>query len=74
LVKPDGTQYRIVFGPDSPDGSCDCAHSCFRGVVCKHLAAVRAALDWLEQAERDEWAVAIAAVPGAVATDKGVPF
>ena len=57
LRKADGTHYRLTFGPGGDH--CDCAHHVFRGVVCKHLATVRASLDWLEAAERDEWADAL---------------
>jgi hypothetical protein len=74
LRKPDDKHLRIVFGPGAPDGSCDCEHATYRGATCKHLAAVRVALDWLERTERDEWEAAIAAVPGARPDDVDLPF
>jgi len=64
LFKPDGTHYRLTFGPDGEQ--CDCPHATYRGCRCKHVATVRAALDWLEERERLEWeaAVAVAALDG----------
>lgn len=52
LRKPDGTHYRLTFGPDGDH--CDCPHSVYRNLLCKHPKAVRAALEWLERVERAE--------------------
>jgi hypothetical protein len=69
LFKAGGKHIRVLFGADCPDGSCDCEQATYRGVTCKHVAAVRAALDWLGAVEQEEWEAAIAAVPGAAETD-----
>jgi hypothetical protein len=58
LRKPDGEHYRLTIGPDGT--LCDCAHTTFRGVVCKHAAVVLEALDRLEALERAEWEAATA--------------
>jgi len=57
LRKEDGTHYRLTFGPDGEH--CSCPQYTFRGCCCKHRAVVRAALDWLEQAERSDWSDAL---------------
>lgn len=53
LRKLDGTHYRLSFGPDGEH--CDCPAAVYRGCICKHTAAVKAALAWLEERERLEW-------------------
>jgi SWIM zinc finger len=59
LRRPDGEHYRLTIGPDGT--RCDCPPATYRGVVCKHVAAVEEALDQLESLERAEWAAARAA-------------
>jgi hypothetical protein len=58
LTKRDGTTYRLSFGRGGEH--CDCPQSVYRRCRCKHVATVRAALDWLEAKERAEWADAVA--------------
>jgi hypothetical protein len=53
-----GTAYRVTLGPDGD--LCDCPHRTYRGVACKHAAAVRTALEWLEEDERLRWEAAVA--------------
>jgi hypothetical protein len=53
LRQPDGEHYRLTIGPDGT--LCDCPHAVYRGVICKHGAAVLEALDRLEALERAEW-------------------
>jgi hypothetical protein len=57
-----GDAYRLVIGHG--DDSCSCPHHQYRGVVCKHINSLRAALVALEEWERLEWnaAVAVAAL------------
>jgi hypothetical protein len=57
-----GDEYRLIIGHG--DDNCSCPHRTYRGVTCRHLAGVRAALAWLEEHERLAWeaAVAIAAL------------
>ncbi len=52
LRRPDGTYYRLALGPRD---ACDCPHATDRSLACEHLACVRAAVDWLADAERREW-------------------
>jgi hypothetical protein len=53
LVKQDlGDHYRLTIGPDGV--LCDCPHATYRGVVCKHAAAVTEALDQLDRLEQAE--------------------
>src|SRR5207244_1504513 len=61
LRKPDGTHYRLTLGHG--DDQCDCPHMTYRSLRCKHLAGVQAALAWLEDAERAEWADALERQP-----------
>jgi hypothetical protein len=65
LVRLDsGDAYRLTLGHG--EEQCTCPHSQYRGVVCKHINSLRAALAWLEEAERLEWEaeVALAALDG----------
>jgi hypothetical protein len=52
LRKSDGSHHRVVLGPED---CCDCQHMTYRGLVCRHLSCIRAALDWLAEAEQQEW-------------------
>jgi hypothetical protein len=60
LRQPDSTHYRLVLGPQD---ACDCPHATYRSLTCKHVACVRAALDWLDEAERREWSEALDRAP-----------
>jgi hypothetical protein len=66
-----GDVYHLTLG--HADDQCSCPHQQFRGVVCRHLAAVRAALAWLETRERAEWELA-AALQALGEADVSVPF
>ena len=67
LRQPDGTHYRLTLGPQD---ACDGPHATYRSLACKHLASVRAALEWLEEAERREWSEALDRRP----LPDGAPF
>ena len=52
------THYRLTF--IGSEATCDCPQATYRGCRCKHAAAVRAALDWLEAKERSAWELEVA--------------
>jgi hypothetical protein len=59
LVRLDtGESYRVTLGHG--EEQCTCPHSQYRGVVCKHIQSVQAAMVWLEEAERLEFEAAVA--------------
>jgi hypothetical protein len=45
--------YRLTLGPDGEH--CDCADATYREHACKHVSAVREALEEQEQYERLQW-------------------
>jgi hypothetical protein len=57
-----GESYRVTLGHG--EEQCSCPHHQYRGVVCKHINSLRAALVALEEQERLEWEceVAVAAL------------
>jgi hypothetical protein len=59
-----GESYRVTLGHG--EEQCTCPHHSYRGVVCKHIKSLQAALVWLEEQERLEWEaeVALAALDG----------
>jgi hypothetical protein len=66
-----GADYRLVIGHG--DDTCSCPHATYRGVTCKHISAVQAALAWLEERERLEWEAAVA-LQALGEADVSVPF
>ncbi len=58
LRKDADTHYRLTFR--GTEAHCDCPQATYRQCRCKHSAAVRAALDFLEAKEREEWELQVA--------------
>lgn len=69
-LRCDDKHYRLTYGPDGEH--CDCGHASFRACRCKHIGAVKVALQWLEVLERAEWAAGVARRDIAAMND--VPF
>jgi hypothetical protein len=53
-----GAEHRLVIG--HTEEQCSCEHSTYRGVTCRHLAGMKAALAYLEEMERLEFEAAVA--------------
>lgn len=57
LKKTDGTTYRLCLGHGACE--CDCAHSVYRKLPCKHSASLQAAIAWLDDREHQDWLDAV---------------